>query len=790
MMNSNAPIDLDATLDRQKNAWFAGVRPRIDDLLRDSALPSSPDVLLDLIYNEIVVREELGEDPSIDEYVGRYPDLDEDLKLHFEIHRAMQENLLDDTYCTDNVGTQLDLTPARPGPSLADYDIVSELGRGGMGVVYKARHRRLGRFVALKMFQPGRPPSQRELARFRSEAATIARLDHANIVQIFEIGEDHGLPFLALELAGRGTLQQQLRDLPYESRKAALLIETLARAIQHAHEHHVIHRDLKPANVLFAADGSPKITDFGLAKILEEDSDTPHDATRTGEPIGTPRYMSPEQAAGKLGQIGPATDIYGLGTLLYECLTGQAPFVSASVIETVVRIRSEDPVPPRRLQRSIPRDLETICLKCLHKEPTRRYESAQALADDLERFLDGEPIRARRTPLWEQTWMWCRRRPALATLMSASAGLMLCALVFFAIRQHAERQRIASLRVEVGALVKEGQGALLRGDGRVAKERFQLALAKVQAEPVLSDHELGVRGWLDHSHRGANLQFVRQRNAPPLFDDRRDEAFIRAALSDSKLPESIRDAHQAIADALEFTAVDGPAWRLEREALLVLAADLALRQNDAAKALAILDQATEIATPLACLRRANVLDQLGRTIEAKQARDRAKGLAPQESIEAIFRGLEHLWSQQPDVAIRDFDRTLAIEPERFLARFLQAKCFLDLRRASEAKVALTACIAQRPRFVWNHLLRAKAYLVLEDVVAAAQDLQSASELTLDEAAKQELDRAVTFVNNAIRSLPPDRQYALWNEKISTENGAQALFETNLFGKAKEKPDER
>jgi len=266
------------------------------------------------------------------------------------------------------------------GTDLADYEILSVLGQGGMGIVYKARHRRLKRLVALKMFQPGRFPSERELARFRTEAETVARLQHPNIVQIFEVGQANGLPFLALELAENGTLAQKLQNLPFAPRAAAELVEILARAIQHAHEQHIIHRDLKPANVLFARDGTAKITDFGLAKVLEHDLDG-RDATRSGEPIGTPRYMAPEQAAGQGDQIGPATDVYALGTLLYEALTGQVPFVSASVVETMQKIRQDEPLPPRRLQPSIPRDLETICLNCLHKAPQRRYASALALGE-------------------------------------------------------------------------------------------------------------------------------------------------------------------------------------------------------------------------------------------------------------------------------------------------------------------------------------------------------------------------------------------------------------------------
>jgi eukaryotic-like serine/threonine-protein kinase len=336
-MNSLTSKDLDALLDRQKEAWVGGARPRPEDLLTGSSFPNDSEVLLDLLYNEIVVREELGESPAPEEYVRRYPHLTEDIKLHFEVHAALHADLLSDTRRVRDAEWEGDPALGSPdgGPTLRDYEIIAPLGRGGMGVVYKARHRRLNRLVALKMFQPGRVPSPRELDRFQTEAEAIARLQHPNIVQIFEVGQSNGYPFLALELAEGDTLARKLQNLPFAPKEAATLVKTLALAVQHAHSRQIVHRDLKPANVLFSGDGTPKITDFGLAKMLEESDDSPRDATRTGEPMGTPRYMAPEQAAGRPDLIGPATDVYALGTLLYECLTGQVPFVSASVMATM-----------------------------------------------------------------------------------------------------------------------------------------------------------------------------------------------------------------------------------------------------------------------------------------------------------------------------------------------------------------------------------------------------------------------------------------------------------------------
>jgi tRNA A-37 threonylcarbamoyl transferase component Bud32 len=453
-LSPDARTRLERLVEEFESAWARGERPAIDHLL-----PADPAertaVLVELVHVELELCLKAGEAARAEAYFQRFPELTTDKAVALDLiaaeytQRRRREPRLGpveylgrfpqfpeladrlrqppgDTpslpasasYPWSNTLAEF-VAPAGPAPKPAavpGYEILGELGRGGMGVVYKARHTRLNRLVALKMILSGSHAGEEELTRFRAEAEALARLRHPHIVQIFDVGEHDGRPYFSLEYVEGGSLGKRLGGTPLPPRQAAALAETLARAVEAAHRCGIIHRDLKPANVLLTADGTPKITDFGLAKRLDAGAGQ----TSTGKVLGTPSYMAPEQAAGKGQEIGPATDVYALGTVLYEMLTGRPPFRAATSFETVHQVLSEEPIAPRSLQRRLAPDLETICLKCLQKETRRRYGSAAELADDLRRFLNDEPIRAKPTGRLRRVVKWVRRRPVWAGLIAVS----------------------------------------------------------------------------------------------------------------------------------------------------------------------------------------------------------------------------------------------------------------------------------------------------------------------------------------------------------------------------------
>jgi WD40 repeat protein len=429
----------------------------------------SPDDLFELVYAEYLVREEAGL-PTFGPLSLRFPALADRLKLQAQLHEAL---LGGDSEGIDLLATvtRLDFDPqasfvSSGYPSPVGYEVGRLLGRGGMGVVYEARQILLNRMVALKMIRAGDLASPEERTRFLAEAEVIARLKHPNIVQIHAFGECDGRPFFEMELVDGGSLADRIQGAPHSPREASTLLETLARAIHEAHRNGVIHRDLKPSNILMMADGSPKIVDFGLAKLIGSNSGL----TRTDSVLGSPAYMAPEQAGGGANAIGPAADVYALGAICYELLTGRPPFVAESALELLTMARSADPVPPSRLRPGLPRDVETICLRCLEKNPDHRYQTAEALADDFGRWLRGESILARPAGLLERGYRWSRRNQVVAGLIASVALTLVAGTTGMALLWGLARAEAANAR-ELASKEAKARSDLARSSADLAIDR-------------------------------------------------------------------------------------------------------------------------------------------------------------------------------------------------------------------------------------------------------------------------------------------------------------------------------
>jgi tetratricopeptide (TPR) repeat protein len=549
---------VEAILREQEAAWRRGERPPAELYLeRYPALKLNPEAALDVIHNEYCLRRLRGEAQLEDEFCARFPEQAGPLRAQFRADAALEEGL--------NVGAppreggapgdggsagwraSFDGCPtcippaaaAAPGAAAPPgLEILVELGRGGMGVVFLARQRSPERLVALKVLRGGDLSAARDRERFRREADALAHLQHPNIVTVYQVGEFAGAPFLVMEYVAGGTLTRRLARGPLPLADAARLVEVLAGAAHAAHEHGIVHRDLKPDNVLLSlvprpsslvvdkGQGTrdeglfPKIADFGLARRLDRPPET-----HTGAVMGTPSYMAPEQAAGRVRDIGPATDVYALGAILYELLTGRPPFRGETTEDTLRQVLSEEPVAPRRLAPALrkARDLETVCLCCLAKEPAKRYASASALADDLRRFLDGRPVLARRTPPWERAAKWVRRKPAAAALVAVVAAVALglaAGLPAYAIHEHnaAEREKADAERLRAALahlqgledqVTRWGQRALadVPHTERLRREMLTVALEELRYLTEQSGNDPALRrATAQAHHRAGDLQ--------------------------------------------------------------------------------------------------------------------------------------------------------------------------------------------------------------------------------------------------------------------------------------------
>jgi tRNA A-37 threonylcarbamoyl transferase component Bud32 len=493
-------------LAEQQSRWLHGDRVSVETYLEQHpTLRDHDEMLILLIYREILLREELGEPIDLAEYQGRFPQYTDSLRRQLELHVALgglmgSSGLPDTSSSLPDASDVSDLhlrTPTQEGektapggglfhpprtelvaspsagvkhdprgvslPALPGYILLRKIKGGGQGVVFRAWQKDLGRVVALKVIRLENADDPRSRELFRNEAQAVARLEHPHVIRLYEYGETDEGPYFTMEFAEGGSLAQRLPTAqtprrPLPPREAAVLLVTLARAMEYVHGRGIVHRDLKPANVLFAADGTPKVADFGLVKWLSRDTTL----IGPGRVAGTLSYMAPEQTGGKREEVGAPADVYGLGAILYECLTGQPPFRhEGDPLAVLARLRSEPPLPPRQLEPAIPQDLETICLKCLEKKPEHRFRDAGQLADRLERYLRGEPIPERPPRWYQKTWRTALRRP-VASVLLLFACLLLAAAPFAAHYLDPDRPR-----KEIRARLAEGKPFVFPNEGEL-----------------------------------------------------------------------------------------------------------------------------------------------------------------------------------------------------------------------------------------------------------------------------------------------------------------------------------
>jgi eukaryotic-like serine/threonine-protein kinase len=465
---------------------------------------NSADRRVNRILADYLQAVEAGTAPSREEFLTQYPEVAFELE-EFLTNQAAIEQLAgafpplgeDVTLIGGDLSDSApSATATAPGDRLryfGDYELLEEIARGGMGVVYKARQVNLKRIVAVKLILAGELAGDADVRRFYSEAEAAARLDHPGIVSIFEVGQHQGQHYFSMAFVEGESLAHRISRGVLPARDAARYLQAVAEAIAYAHVEGIVHRDLKPANILLDKDDQPRVTDFGLAKRVEADQEM----TATGQILGTPSYMPPEQASGSRDAVGPWSDIYALGAVLYCLVAGRPPFQAATPLDTLLQVLHQEPIPPRQLNASVPRDLDTICMKCLQKEPKKRYASAQELADELRRFLHEEPIHARPVGRWERSWRWCRRNPVVATLTAAVVLLVLSASaisVAAALRIHGDNLRLV-----------EANGAQIAAEEAARQELYynQITLSHLywkggdagRADQLLNEAPAKYRAW-------------------------------------------------------------------------------------------------------------------------------------------------------------------------------------------------------------------------------------------------------------------------------------------------------
>jgi WD40 repeat protein len=494
---------VDRVCNLYEDSWQEGNRPDLSRYLVAVDPAEQFELIRELLLIDLHYRRGLGESPTLEEYQARHPAVDFGpcAELFTAAAPAADASLNDlatqSTPCNSPVPTAV---VPRVG-KLGDYELLEEIARGGMGVVYKARQVSLNRLVAVKMILAGLFATKADHDRFHSEAQAAAILDHPNIVPVYEVGEFEGQHYFSMGYVDGQSLTARLADGPLPPKEAAELAVEVARAVEYAHRHGVIHRDIKPSNILIDSSGRPRVTDFGLAKRVDSGSDL----TATGQVLGTPSYMAPEQAAGQTDAVGPAADVYALGALLYTTLTGRPPFQAATSLETLQQVLDREPLALRQINPAVPLDLETIVLKCLEKSIPRRYATAEALADDLRRYLEGRPILARPVGRLGYAWRWCRRQPVVASLIAGVALTLVAGIV-------------VSSRFALVAEAKRVEAVAARNDAdrAVLQTRRQLATATLERALALCEQGSLARGvlWL-----GRGLQLAHEAGADDVEQD-------------------------------------------------------------------------------------------------------------------------------------------------------------------------------------------------------------------------------------------------------------------------------
>jgi serine/threonine-protein kinase len=628
---------------------------------------------------EQLLDEILDSERPPEEVCAFYPHLLAEVRRRWHQMRAVQAGL-DALFPTPNRGSE---TPApfysgAELPQIPGYEVEAVLGRGGMGVVYKARDLRLNRPVALKMLLAGAYAAPDERERFLREAEAVAGLRHANIVQVYGAADHEGRPYFTMEFVEGGSLAQRLSGAPQPARQAAELLTALAGAVQVAHQGGIVHRDLKPANILLTADGTAKVADFGLARHFGGGPAL----TLSGSRLGTPSYMAPEQAAGKPDEVGPAADVYALGAVLYEMLTGRPPFRGETATETERQVVAEEPVPPARLNPKVPRDVETICLKCLSKDPARRYASAAALAEDLGRFLRDEPIVARPPGLSERGARWVRRRPTLAVALAASllAAVAVIAASFWLVVQRGQLRGAveADLRemegLQQGARWGEARAVLERADARLGRGgpddlRRRLVEARRDLDLVVQLDDIRLR----RVTRG-ELPFYKAR-----ADRDYDELFRQAGLGTAD------DPPERVAAAVSASAIRG--------ALVAAVHDWAVCASDKARRRRLLEVARQT-DPDRDGWRLRALDPAAWEDSAALAELARTAPAQHESVSLLLALGEQLRALGGD-AIPCLTRAQQEQPADFWANLILGNALLT-RNPREAAGYYRAALAARP----------------------------------------------------------------------------------------------